>query len=114
MAKYFSELALVDCNLAYIKPSEIAASGLLLAIVITNDPELDDNPKDIKSFLSVYWVELMQKHSTYKVVDLVSTVQTLASLALNAPEWKYKVCFKYLLFKKKNGLITRGLKAVIY
>jgi len=86
------ELALIDYNLAHIKPSEVASSGLLLAIVITNDPELEDKPIDVKSFLSVYWTDVMQKHSTYKINDLISSVQALANLALNAPEWKYKVC----------------------
>lgn len=77
--------------MAHIKPSEIAASGLLLAIVITNDPELEDNPEDIKSLLSLYWTDVLQKHSTYKAHDLTSTVQSLAKLVINAPEWKYKV-----------------------
>lgn len=85
------ELALIDYNLAPIKPSEIAASGLLLAIVITNDPELDDKPDDVQSLLSLYWTDVMQKHSTYKMDELISTVQSLARLAINAPEWKYKV-----------------------
>jgi len=85
------ELALIDYNLAHIKPSEIAASGLLLAVVITNDPELDDNPEDVKSLLALYWTDVMQKHSTYKMDELISTIQSLAHLALNAPEWKYKV-----------------------
>lgn len=84
-------MALIDYNLAHVKPSEIAAAGLLLAIVITNDPELDDNPEDINSLLSLYWTDVMQKHSTYKMDELISTVQSLAHLALNAPEWKYKV-----------------------
>lgn len=92
LAKYFLELALIDYNLAHVKPSEIAASGLLLAIVITNDPELEYEPIDVQSFLSVYWTDVVQKHSTYKVNDLMSTVEALAKLALNAPEWKYKVC----------------------
>lgn len=48
----------------------------------------------------MYWMDVIQKHSTYKIDDLVSTVQALANLALNAPEWKYKVCFKYLFFGK--------------
>lgn len=78
--------------MACIKPSEIAASALLLAIVVTNDPQIEDEPKDLKSFLSMYWVDIIQKHSTYKMDDLVSTVQALANLALHAPEWKYKVC----------------------
>jgi len=91
LAKYFLELALIDYNLAHIKPSEIAASGLLLAVVITNDPELDDNPEDVKSLLALYWTDVMQKHSTYEMDKLISTVQSLAHLALNAPEWKYKV-----------------------
>jgi len=86
------ELALIDYNLAHIKPSEVAASGLLLAIVITNDPELEDNPIDVNSFLSMYWTDIVQKHSTYKINDLISTVKALANLALNASEWKYKVC----------------------
>lgn len=85
------ELALIDYNLVHIKPSEVASSGLLLAIVITNDPQLEDEPEDIKSLLTSYWTDIMQKHSTYHVNDLVSTVQALAKLALNAPEWKYKV-----------------------
>lgn len=71
----------------------MAASGLLLAIVITNDPELDDNPKNVESLLGLYWTDMMEKHSTYKMNDLISTVKDLASLALNAPEWKYKVSF---------------------
>lgn len=86
------ELALVDYNLAHIKPSIIAASGLLLGIVITNDPELEDNPGDLESLLSLYWTDVMQKHSTYKINDLLTTVQALASLVLIAPEWRYKVC----------------------
>lgn len=86
------ELALIDYNLAHIKPSEIAASGLLLAIVITNDPQLEDQPEDVISLLSSYWSDIMQKHSTYKINDMISTVQALAKLAFNAPEWKYKVC----------------------
>lgn len=92
MAKYFLELALIDYNLAHVKPSEVAASGLLLAIVITNDPELDDKPEDVKSLLSLYWTDVLQKHSSYKVNDLITTIQALANLAYNAPEWKYKVC----------------------
>jgi hypothetical protein len=93
LAKYFLELALIDYNVSHIKPSEMAASGLLLAIVITNDPELDDRPEDVKSLLSLYWTDLLQKHSTYKMDDLISTVQALANLVLIAPEWKYKVCY---------------------
>lgn len=69
----------------------MAASGLLLAIIITNDPELEENPEDVKTILSFYWTDVMQKHTTYKINDLMPTVQALASLALNAPEWKYKV-----------------------
>lgn len=85
------ELALIDYNLAHIKPSEMAASGLLLAIVITNDPELEDDPKDVKSLLALYWSDVLHKHTHYEMNDLISTVIALASLALQAPEWKYKV-----------------------
>lgn len=74
----------------------MAASGLLLAIVITNDPELDDKPEDVKSLLSLYWTDILQKHSTYKMNDLLSTVQALANLVLIAPEWKYKVCYNVI------------------
>lgn len=83
--------------MAHVKPSEVAASGLLLAIVITNDPELDDKPEDIKSLLSLYWTDVLQKHSSYKVNDLITTIQSLANLAYNAPEWKYKVWI-YILY----------------
>lgn len=69
----------------------MALSGLLLAIVISNDPELDNVPKDTKELLSIYWTDVMQKHSTYKMNDLVPTIQALANLALNASECKYKV-----------------------
>lgn len=92
LTKYFLELALIDCYLAHVRPSKIAASGLLLSVVITNNPELEDKPKYIKSLLSLYWIDVMQKYSTYKMDDLVSTVQALANLALNAHEWKYQVC----------------------
>lgn len=85
-------MALVDYNLTHVKPSEMAASGLLLAVIITNDPELEDNTGDVESLLSLYWTDVMQKHSTYKINDLISTVQALAKLVLNASEWKYKVC----------------------
>lgn len=78
--------------MVHIKPSEIAASGLLLAIIITNDPELEDNPTNVKTLLSYYWTDILQKYSSYKINDLLSTVQTLAALTLNAPEWKFKVC----------------------
>lgn len=78
--------------MVHIKPSEVAASGLLLAIVITNDPELEDDPENVKTLLSFYWTDILQKHSTYKVNDLISTVQMLAAITLNAPEWKFKVC----------------------
>lgn len=76
----------------------MAASGLLLAIVITNDPELDDKPEDVMSLLSLYWTDVLQKHSTYKINDLISTVQALANLVLIAPEWKYKVGYN-IMFK---------------
>lgn len=86
------ELALIDYNLTHVKPSLMAASGLLLAVVITNDPELEESAIDVQSLLSLYWTDAMQKHSTYKIDDLISTVQALAKLVLNASEWKYKVC----------------------
>lgn len=91
------ELALIDYNLAHVKPSEVAVSGLLLAIVITNDPELDDKPIDVKSLLSLYWTDLMQKHTSYEMNDLIPTVTALANLAFNASEWKYKVCSMYFI-----------------
>lgn len=69
----------------------MAMSALLLAIVISNEPELDNVPKDIKELLSIYWTDVMQKHSTYKMVDLVPTIQVLANLVFNASECKYKV-----------------------
>ncbi|XP_060861553.1 G2/mitotic-specific cyclin-B [Metopolophium dirhodum] len=109
LAKYFLELALIDYNLAHIKPSEIAASGLLLAVVITNDPELDDNPEDVKSLLSLYWTDVMQKHSTYKMDELISTIQSLAHLALNAPEWKYKAVYKKYQSAKMGRITTSSL-----
>ncbi|XP_025201193.1 G2/mitotic-specific cyclin-B2 [Melanaphis sacchari] len=109
LAKYFLELALIDYNLAHVKPSEVAASGLLLAIVITNDPELDDNPEDVNSLLSLYWSDLIQKHSTYKVDQLISTVQSLARLALNAPEWKYKAVYKKYQSAKMGRITTSSL-----
>lgn len=109
LAKYFLELALIDYNLAHIKPSEVAASGLLLAIVITNDPELEDNPIDVESFLSMYWTDVVQKHSTYKINDLISTVKALANLALNASEWKYKAVYKKYQSAKMGRITTSSL-----
>ncbi|XP_025412607.1 G2/mitotic-specific cyclin-B isoform X3 [Sipha flava] len=109
LAKYFLELALIDYNVSHIKPSEMAASGLLLAIVITNDPELDDRPEDVKSLLSLYWTDLLQKHSTYKMDDLISTVQALANLVLIAPEWKYKAVYKKYLSAKMGRITSSSL-----
>lgn len=91
LAKYFLELSLIDYKLVHIKPSEMAMSSLLLAIVISNDPELDDAPKDIKELLSIYWTDTMQKYSTYKMDDLISTIQAVANLGLTASECKYTV-----------------------
>ncbi|XP_050432110.1 G2/mitotic-specific cyclin-B [Adelges cooleyi] len=105
LAKYFLELSLVDYNLVHVKPSEMAAAGLLLAIVITNDPQLEDEPEDVHSLLSLYWTEVLRKHSTYKINDIIPTVQALAKLALNAPEWKYKAVYKKYQ-SAKMGRIT--------
>ncbi|XP_050539301.1 G2/mitotic-specific cyclin-B2 [Daktulosphaira vitifoliae] len=109
LAKYFLELSLVDYNLVHVKPSEMAVSGLLLAIVITNDPQLEDEPENVHSLLSLYWTEILKKHSTYKINDIISTVQSLAKLALNAPEWKYKAVYKKYQSAKMGRITTSSL-----
>ncbi|VVC39369.1 Cyclin, N-terminal,Cyclin-like,Cyclin, C-terminal domain [Cinara cedri] len=109
LAKYFLELSLVDYNMVHINPSKIAASGLLLAIVITNDPELEDNPENVKTLLSSYWTDVLHKHSTYKINDLISTVQMLGALALNAPEGKLKAVHKKYQSAKMGKITTSSL-----
>lgn len=75
LAKYFMEIILVDCELALMLPSEVAASALYLSLLL-----IDGSP----------WTSILEHYSGYSEDYLLPTVSKMASFVLKSDASKYQ------------------------
>lgn len=91
LAKYIMELTTMDYTLSHIRPSEVAAASLFLAIQLI--------PIDGKEGLAA-WTPTLLFYSKYEAVHLMPTVKRMALLIKNAPEAKLQAVYtKYQMAK---------------
>uniref|UniRef100_A0A1A9ZX30 Uncharacterized protein n=1 Tax=Glossina pallidipes TaxID=7398 RepID=A0A1A9ZX30_GLOPL len=88
MSKYFIELAMIESNMAYYKPSEIAASSLFLSLNL-----LKGNAKLAIGLDDSYWTPTLQWYSRYRVEDIKPIAKKIASVARNARTVKLKAVY---------------------
>jgi len=89
LAKYLIELASVDYGMAHYKPSEIAASSLLLALYVFNR----SNDENEISCTNNLWTDTLEFYSKYNQKQLMPIVKKLAKLVKSAGEAKLKAVY---------------------
>uniref|UniRef100_A0A1B0ADY1 Cyclin C-terminal domain-containing protein n=1 Tax=Glossina pallidipes TaxID=7398 RepID=A0A1B0ADY1_GLOPL len=87
-SKYFIELAIIDSNMAYYNPSEIAASSLFLSLNI-----LKGNAKLAMGVDDSCWTPTLQCYSRYSVEHIKPIARKIASIARNARTVKLKAVY---------------------
>uniref|UniRef100_A0A1B0BN71 Uncharacterized protein n=1 Tax=Glossina palpalis gambiensis TaxID=67801 RepID=A0A1B0BN71_9MUSC len=88
MSKYFIELAMIESNMAYYKPSEIAASSLFLSLNL-----LKGNAKLTVGLDDIYWTPTLQWYSRYCVEHIKPIARKIAAIARNARTVKLKAVY---------------------